>query len=248
MSYPSNESKGSNGSDESRAFYEAYAAAGEPGEPGEPRAQVPTGLAVLANAGWQVMVCAGVASVALGVVVLAWPKASLTVVGVLFGIYLLALGVFQLAGAFGAHIPGHMRALGFVSGGLCVLLGLVAFRGPAQSVLLLALWIGFGWLLRGVMLTGMALSVPTLPARGWQVFLGIVSVLAGIVVITSPFASIAVLTMVVGIMLIVMGLIEVGHGIRLRTRLGRLSAPGAHRGGGGGRGGRGHRWHPHPQH
>ncbi|WP_235483057.1 HdeD family acid-resistance protein [Streptomyces roseoverticillatus] len=200
---------------------------------------------MLANAGWQVLVSAGVLSVALGAVVLAWPKASLTVVGVLFGIYLLAMGVFQLAGAFGTHIPAHMRALGFVSGGLCVLLGLVAFRGPAQSVLLLALWIGFGWLLRGFMLTGTALSVPALPARGWQVFLGIVSILAGIVVITSPFASIAVLTMVVGIMLIVMGAIEVGHGIRLRTRLGKLSAPGAQRGS---RGGHGHRWHPHPQH
>ncbi|MFF4220360.1 HdeD family acid-resistance protein [Streptomyces nondiastaticus] len=257
MSYPSNESNPSNASnpsdasDESRAFHEAYAAAagpGEPGGPGEPPTGMPAGLTMLANAGWQVMVSAGVASVALGVVVLAWPKASLTVVGVLFGIYLLAMGVFQLAGAFGAHVPGHMRALGFVSGGICVLLGLVAFRGPAQSVLLLALWIGFGWLLRGVMLTGMALSVPSLPARGWQVFLGVVSVLAGIVVITSPFASIAVLTAVVGIMLIVMGLIEVGHGIRLRTRLGKLSAPGAHRGGGGDRGGRGHRWHAHPQH
>ncbi|WP_437113563.1 HdeD family acid-resistance protein [Streptomyces roseoverticillatus] len=246
MSYPSNESN------ESRAFREAYAAAGEPGEPGEARAEVPTdipaGLTMLANAGWQVMVGGGVASVVLGAVVLAWPEASLTVVGVLFGIYLLVMGVFQLAGAFGTHVPGHMRALGFVSGGLCVLLGLVAFRGPAQSVLLLALWIGFGWLLRGVMLTGTALSVPALPARGWQVFLGIVSILAGIVVITSPFESIAVLTMVVGIMLIVMGVIEVGHGIRLRTRLGKLSAPGAPGGGGGGRGGRGHRWHPHPQH
>nr|WP_030365654.1 HdeD family acid-resistance protein [Streptomyces roseoverticillatus] len=200
---------------------------------------------MLADAGWQVLVSAGVFSIALGAVVLAWPEASLTVVGVLFGIYLLATGVFQLAGAFGSHVPGHMRALGFVSGGLCVLLGLVAFRGPAQSVLLLALWIGFGWLLRGFMLMGVALSVPALPARGWQVFLGIVSVLAGIVVITSPFASIAVLTMVVGIMLIVMGVIEVGHGIRLRTRLGKLSAPGAQRSS---RGGRGHRWHPHPQH
>ncbi|MGK5543756.1 HdeD family acid-resistance protein [Streptomyces sp. URMC 127] len=197
---------------------------------------------MLADAGWQVMVSAGVASVALGAVVLAWPGASLTVVGVLFGIYLLAMGVFQLAGAFGTHIPGHMRVLGFVSGGICVLLGLVAFRGPAQSLLLLALWIGFGWLLRGVMLTGVALSAPALPARGWQAFLGIVSVLAGIVVITSPFASIAVLTLVVGILLIVMGVIEVGHGIGLRTRLGKLTERGAHRGG------RGDRWHLHPQH
>ncbi|MGW2601791.1 HdeD family acid-resistance protein [Streptomyces klenkii] len=244
MSFSSNGSGGPSGSNEFQASHQARTDAGEP--EARASADIPSGLTMLANAGWQVLVSAGVVSVALGVVVLAWPKASLTVVGVLFGIYLLAMGVFQLAGAFGTHVPGHMRALGFVSGAICVLLGLVAFRGPAQSLLLLALWIGFGWLLRGVMLTGVALSVPALPARGWQVFLGVISVLAGIVVITSPFESIAVLTMVVGIMLVVMGVIEVGHGIRLRARLGKLSAPGgAHQGGAGGRG---HRWHAHPQH
>ncbi|GHF21604.1 MULTISPECIES: HdeD family acid-resistance protein [Streptomyces] len=200
------------------------------------------GLEALARAGWQILLSTAVASVALGVIVLAWPRASLTVVGVLFGIYLLAVGVFQLAGAFGHHIPGHMRALGFISGGLCVLLGLVALRGPAQSILLLALWIGFGWLLRGVMLTGVALSTPALPARGWQLFLGIISVLAGIVMVSAPFHSIAVLTLVTGILLVALGLVEAVHGIQLRARLGRTSrpaAPGTTQG---------HRWHLRPQH
>ncbi|MFF4406625.1 HdeD family acid-resistance protein [Streptomyces sp. NPDC001404] len=200
------------------------------------------GPGALARAGWQILLTTGVASVALGVVVLAWPKASLTVVGVLFGIYLLAVGAFQLAGAFGDHIPGHLRVLGFISGGLCVLLGLVALRGPAQSILLLALWIGFGWLFRGVMLTGVALSTAALPARGWQVFLGVVSILAGIVMVSAPFHSIAVLTLVTGIMLVALGLIEAIHGIQLRARLGRTSRPAAPSAG------HGHRWHLGHQH
>lgn len=173
-------------------------------------------LRLLANVGWQVVLSAGVASIALGVVVLAWPNATLAVVGVLFGIYLLAIGFFQLAGAFGAHVPGHLRALGFISGALCVLLGLVAFRGPAQSLLLLALWVGFGWMLRGVMMTAMAMSVSELPARGLQIFLGVVNLMAGIVLILLPFESIGVLTLVTGALLIALGMIEVIHGIRLR--------------------------------
>ncbi|UQA90683.1 HdeD family acid-resistance protein [Streptomyces halobius] len=197
---------------------------------GLPLGDLPSGLRLLANAGWQILLSTGVASIALGVVVLAWPGATLTVVGVLFGIYLLAIGFFQLAGAFGAHVPGHLRVLGFVSGALCVLLGLVAFRGPAQSLLLLALWIGFGWVLRGSMMTAMALSVRHLPARGWQIFLGVVNLLAGIVLVVSPFESIGILTLVAGIVLIVMGVIEVIHGIQLRIGLKKfhmLRAPAA---------------------
>jgi uncharacterized membrane protein HdeD (DUF308 family) len=180
-------------------------------------------LGALANVAWQVLLAAGVAAIALGVLVLAWPGATLAVVGALFGIYLLVSGVFQLAGAFGTHVPGHMRALSFITGALSVLLGLICFRGAAESILLLALWIGFGWLLRGIMQTAVAISAQGLPARGWQLFLGIITALAGVVLIVSPFGSIAALTLVAGIWLIVLGLTEVIHGVQLRVGAGRLT-------------------------
>ncbi len=175
-------------------------------------------LGALAGAAWQVLLTAGVAAIALGVFVLVWPKATLHVVGVLFGVYLLVSGVFQLAAAFGSHVPGHLRTLSFVSGALCVLLGLICFRGAAESILLLALWIGFGWVLRGVMLTAVALSTEGLPARGWQMFLGVVTFLGGVVLIVSPFRSVSALTVVAGIWLIVLGVTETAHAVRLRAR------------------------------
>jgi uncharacterized membrane protein HdeD (DUF308 family) len=193
--------------------------------PDHPAGDSPYGgaLGALANVSWQVLLAAGVAAIALGVLVLAWPGETLAVVGVLFGIYLLASGVFQLAGAFGTHVPGHMRALSFITGALSVLLGLICFRGAAESILLLALWIGFGWLLRGIMQTAVAISTEGLPARGWQLFLGIITALAGVVLIVSPFGSIAALTLVAGIWLIVLGLTEVIHGVQLRVHAGRLT-------------------------
>ncbi|MHA6763770.1 DUF308 domain-containing protein [Streptacidiphilus sp. PAMC 29251] len=126
-------------------------------------------------------------------------------------------GVFQLAGAFGSHVPGTMRAVGFVSGALSLLLGLICFRGAAESILLLALWIGFGWLLQGVMLTAMAVSTEGLPARGWQTFLGVLTALAGIVLIVSPFGSLTVLAVVSGIALVVLGITEIAHAVQLRN-------------------------------
>ncbi|MFI1200060.1 HdeD family acid-resistance protein (plasmid) [Streptomyces sp. BHT-5-2] len=203
-------------------------------------------LGALANLGWQALITIGLASIALGVVVLAWPHGTLRVVGVAFGVYLLVSGVFQLAAAFGAHVPGHLRALHFITGAVSVLLGLISFRGTLQSIFLLALWIGFSWLLRGIMMTAAAGSAPAIPARGWQMFLGVITLLAGVVLIVSPFSSIAVLTLVAGIMAIVLGVVEVFHAIRLRVEAGRLT-PGTTA--------RHHRslrsmfhMHPHPQH
>jgi uncharacterized membrane protein HdeD (DUF308 family) len=172
-----------------------------------------------ADRAWQVLLAAGVAAIAVGVLILAWPGATLLVVGVVFGLYLLAVGVLQLAGAFSPRLPGHLRVVQFVGGALFVLLGLICFRRVAESILLLALWIGFGWLLRGILEAGTALSTPGLPARGWQTVLGIITSLAGIVLIVSPFGSIATLTLVAGILLIALGVIETVHGIQLRADL-----------------------------
>ena len=54
-----------------------------------------------------------------------------------------------------------------------------------------------------------AISDPHLPGRPWQIFLGLVSLLAGIVMLGSPLESIEVLTLVVAIWLIVIGAFEI---------------------------------------
>ncbi|MFJ4687527.1 HdeD family acid-resistance protein [Streptomyces sp. NPDC088789] len=172
----------------------------------------------LSRAAWQIVLLTGVASLVLGVLVLVWPGASLLAAGVFFGLYLLISGVFQLVSAFGTHRTTSLRVLAFISGALSILLGLFCFRGPMQSILLLALWIGIGWLIRGITQTLAAGSDSAVPARGWQIFLGIVTFLAGIVLIVSPFESIAVLTLVGGIWLLAVGVVEIVTAVRIRGR------------------------------
>jgi uncharacterized membrane protein HdeD (DUF308 family) len=176
-------------------------------------------LGFLATAAWQALLAAGAVAIVLGVVALAWPGPTLVVLGALLGAYLLVSGIFQLFGAFGSHVPGQLRALLLIAGALSVLLGLLCFRGPAQSILLLALWIGFGWLLRGITATVVAVSTQGLPARGWQVFLGIVTFIAGTVLIVSPFKSLLTLTVVAGARLIAIGVMEIVHGLWIRSHL-----------------------------
>ncbi|MFE4970761.1 HdeD family acid-resistance protein [Kitasatospora sp. NPDC056651] len=175
-------------------------------------------LGLLAKAAWQVLLVAGLASLALGIVVFVWPKETLLVVGVLFGLYLLVIGIVQLVAAFGTHSTTALRVLAFISGAICVLLGLLCFRSAVQSLLLLALWIGIGWLFRGITQLAAAISDPLMPARGWQAFAGVANTLAGVLLMVWPVGSIAALTVLAGCWLVILGLVEIVTALQVRSR------------------------------
>jgi uncharacterized membrane protein HdeD (DUF308 family) len=58
---------------------------------------------------------------------------------------------------------------------------------------------------------------PHLPARGWAIFFGVITILAGIVVLASPLDSLVTLTLVIGIWLIIIGVMEIISAFGLRS-------------------------------
>lgn len=169
---------------------------------------------------WKSTLVSGVLSVVLGVLVLAWPQISVLAAAIAFGVYLVLTGIAQVAFAFALHVSAGSRILLFISGAASLILAVLAFRHFGNAVLLLAIWIGIGFIFRGVATTVSAISDPTLPGRGWSIFVGLISLIAGIVVMASPFASIITLAIVVGIWLVVIGVFEIvsAFGIRKASR------------------------------
>lgn len=55
-----------------------------------------------------------------------------------------------------------------------------------------------------------------MPGRGWNIFFGIVSVIAGVIVLAYPLSSLVTLTIVVGVWLIVIGVFEVIAALSMR--------------------------------
>jgi uncharacterized membrane protein HdeD (DUF308 family) len=160
---------------------------------------------------WKSTLASGILSLILGIVVLAWPGISVLVAAVAFGIYLVMTGIAQVMFAFSLHVSAGSRTLLFVSGTASLILALLAFRhfGEGYAVLLLAIWVGVGFIFRGVATTVSAISDPSLPGRGWSIFVGVISLIAGIVVMASPFQSIITLAIVVGIWFVVIGAFEI---------------------------------------
>jgi uncharacterized membrane protein HdeD (DUF308 family) len=175
-------------------------------------------LQQLARSAWQLLLLTGVVSVALGIIVLAWPGKTLLVAGVLFGIYLVVSGIGYVFAAFGTHTGAAMRVLTFITGVISLVLGFFCFRDKFEAVTLLALWIGISWVFRGMTLLAAALSFDHMPGRGWQVLSGLIIVIGGGVLIIYPLDSIAVLTLVAGCWLIAIGIIDVISAFQVRGR------------------------------
>ena len=179
---------------------------------------------------WKSALLSGILAVILGILVLAWPGKTIIVAAIIFGAYLLVTGIAQVVFAFSLHVSAGGRVLLFISGAASLILAVLCFRSLQDSILLLAIWIGVGFIFRGVATAVSAISDPTLPGRWWEIFIGGITLLAGVIVLASPFESIATLTLVVGIWLIVIGVFEAvsAFGIRKAGKdlAGRRESPG----------------------
>jgi len=160
---------------------------------------------------WKSALALGVLTLALGAAVLIWPGDSIVVASAVFGVYLLVSGIAQAIAAFAVDMSTASRVLFFISGALSVALGYFAFRdfNNGAAVWMLAVWIGVGFIFQGVTATLLAIDVPALPERGWYIFVGILTVIAGVVTIVWPISSIVVLTIVAGAWLVVIGITEI---------------------------------------
>jgi uncharacterized membrane protein HdeD (DUF308 family) len=173
---------------------------------------------VLGQQLWKATLVSGVLTIVLGVMVLVWPGPSILVASTMFGVYLLMSGLAELFLAFTLPRSAATRVMLFLTGALSLVMAILSFRhfGDGYAVLLLSLWIGTGFVILGVSENAVALSERELPGRGWYVVLGLMSVIAGGIMLVWPFDSILVLTLVSGVSLVVIGLIQIVQAFQIR--------------------------------
>ncbi|GAA1480228.1 HdeD family acid-resistance protein [Gordonia sinesedis] len=171
----------------------------------------------IADYAWRLPLGAGLVGIVLGVLIVVWPDTSTLVAAVIFGVYLVISGVAQVLLGLFVHLPGAPRALVLVSGVLSVVLGVVCFRDQMQSVVLLAIWVGVGWIMAGFATLTSFTAIGA--SRVLRAVEGILMVAAGVVLIVSPIESLTALIWLTGILLIAIGVIQVADGVRLRKRI-----------------------------
>ncbi len=167
---------------------------------------------------WGWVLAFGIITLLVGVAALAWPGRTLVVIAVLFGIQLVVMGIFRFAGAFASDdLTGGTRVLLALLGVLSLIIGLYAVRHVLITLLALALLLGIFWTVSGAVELFTAISHREMRNRGWNAVMGIVSILAGIVVLAYPAISLVTLAVVLGVWLIIFGAMQVTAAFRIRS-------------------------------
>jgi uncharacterized membrane protein HdeD (DUF308 family) len=158
----------------------------------------------------------GAVALIVGILITFWPKDSAVVITVILGVYLIIAGLAYVGlGIFSKGISGGARAIDIILGVLFVIGGVVALMNPSESAVVLGIFlgvlIGILWIVEGVVALVQSSDAPS---KGWAIFFGILSLVAGIVLLFSPLMGAIFLFWFAGISLIVLGIIQIVRAFR----------------------------------
>ncbi len=167
----------------------ARPAAGSRQSPGGTAREDPEDVLGRLGGSWTWMLGSALATLVPGVLLLVWPDATLQVVAVLFGLYLLVTGAFRFVAVFGQErgerVPGLLIAV------LYVLAGVLCMRNPLQTIAALSVIVGVVWLVSGLLTAYAALAAKDLPHRGVLLGAALLGIVAGIVVLALSLMPVA---------------------------------------------------------
>ncbi|MCL8026422.1 DUF308 domain-containing protein [Nocardioides bruguierae] len=161
---------------------------------------------------WGLLAARGAVGVVAGVLLLAWPRASISVVLVLVGLWTAVDGVLTIAGARHEGSGRGERAVLALGGLLAVVIGAIAVVRPFETAAALAWMLGAWLLVLGLLQLVLTALRPSL--------LGLLTAAAvaaaGFLLILDPGRATTGLTMLIGLALVAWGALFVVVGLLAR--------------------------------
>lgn len=154
----------------------------------------------------------GALALIVGLLILIWPdKTAVFVTAAIIAIYAIAGGlVYAGLGIFSKAMGGWARVGHIVLGIVFVIAGIIAFSNLRLTALTLAVFIGIlvgiMWIVEGVVALT---TLEDAPSRGWTIFFAILSIVAGVILLFSPLWGAAVLWLLLGVSLVVLGIMQI---------------------------------------
>jgi uncharacterized membrane protein HdeD (DUF308 family) len=162
----------------------------------------PNTISVLALHRGQLLAVSAI-GVILGLVGLFLPTLALLFVAIVFGIFLVASGIFRINASLLTHsLPAGIRWLSGLLGVLIVAAGVICLSDPFGTLIVLAYLIGIGWIAGGISDIMGAVQGSVRP-RWFGGVAGAISILAGIVMFVLPATSLKTFVLIGSILLLV---------------------------------------------
>lgn len=90
-------------------------------------------------------------SLVIGILVLVWPHATVSILAVLLGIYFIVLGIIRVvSGIVDKDLNGGGRVANLIIGGLILAAGVIVVRNPFETAVFIVIIIGISWIFEGI--------------------------------------------------------------------------------------------------
>jgi uncharacterized membrane protein HdeD (DUF308 family) len=167
-----------------------------------------------ATSRWWLFLIVGLASVAVGMVLLFDLVVAVETLALFIAFGLIFSGVEELLGS-----RRYRRSLSVAAGALLLVAGTVAMAWPGITVWALAVVTAAGLIVSGALRATAALIVRA-EAWGWLFIGGLVSLVVGGMAMVWPDVTVMALALLLGIRMVVFGVVEIASALQVRS-LGR---------------------------
>ncbi len=166
---------------------------------------------------WGLVLFLGIVTLAVGVVITFRPSNSVHVMAVIFGIWLLVIGVIRIIMAIAERGEAGGTRLGMAFAGLlAVLVGLLVLHHSFETVAVLGFIIGIFWVVGGLSELFAGLSREAEGRRAGLIILGLIGTVVGVLCLVYPGLSLSILAVILGLGLIVYGVAEIALAFQIR--------------------------------
>jgi uncharacterized membrane protein HdeD (DUF308 family) len=171
----------------------------------------------LLTAAWKLLLLRGVIGIVLGIILVAWPEATIVVLMVLVGIWALIDGIGLAAQVFDKGAGAGQRVLFGVMALVALVVALVAIFRPGLAASAVTWFIGIWLLVRGLFeLVGAFSSTVTAPR--WLLVVGaLLDLVLGWLFVANPGNSAKGVAVVIGILAIAWGVVFVVLSLAARS-------------------------------
>ena len=177
---------------------------------------------------WWLLALRGIAGILFGVAAFVWPESTLAALVLVFGAYVFVDGIFAVVAGIGMRRQMDRWWLIVLEGAAGIILGVLTFRSPDTTALVLLTFIAAWSIVTGIFEIATAVQLRKLIANEWLLILsGVVSIIFGALLIALPGAGALSIVWLLGAYALLFGILTLMLAFRLRgmrERLGRRVA------------------------
>ena len=166
---------------------------------------------------WWLLALRGMLGILFGIGAFVWPGATLAALILVFGAYVFVDGIFAVVAGIGMRRQLSLWWLVVLEGVAGIILGLLTFRSPDITALILLSFIAAWSIVTGIFEIATALRLRKVIANEWLLILsGVVSIIFGILLIAQPSAGAISIVWLLGAYTLLFGILMLMLALRVR--------------------------------